>query len=128
MKPMEETEIWTEGLAVLRRQAMIFISRHMVKEMIQRPEAEAFRDIMDDVVRLHISWQVAAKKATNPLMVPSSWWQHFKRDHFPAWALKRWPVKYDEHWAHQTLPALKLPEPELGGAFHDWLPGDRRIS
>lgn len=27
--------------------------------------------------------------------VPSSWWQHFKRDNdLPKWFLKRWPVKY----------------------------------
>jgi len=25
--------------------------------------------------------------------VPASWWQHFKEQHFPQWALKRWPVK-----------------------------------
>lgn len=25
---------------------------------------------------------------------PSSWWQHFKRDHMPEWFKKRWPVKY----------------------------------
>lgn len=25
---------------------------------------------------------------------PSSWWQHFKRDHFPKWLLDRYPVQY----------------------------------
>lgn len=24
---------------------------------------------------------------------PRSWWQHLKRDHFPAWWKRRWPVK-----------------------------------
>jgi len=26
-------------------------------------------------------------------VVPSSWWQYFKRDCFPKWYLKRWPAK-----------------------------------
>ena len=26
---------------------------------------------------------------------PADWWQHFKERWFPAWALKRWPVRYD---------------------------------
>lgn len=25
--------------------------------------------------------------------VPASWWQHFKKERFPAWALKLWPVQ-----------------------------------
>lgn len=24
--------------------------------------------------------------------VPASWWQHLKRDHFPQWYTRRWPV------------------------------------
>lgn len=124
----EEAETWEEELAILRRQAMIYLSRQMAQELIQRPEAQVFQDFMKDLVQLHMSWQVAVKKATDPLKVPSSWWQHFKRDHFPAWALKRWPVKYDLHWAHQILPAVRLPEPELGGCFHDWLPGSKGVT
>lgn len=27
------------------------------------------------------------------LSVPSSWWQHFKRDHMPTWFKYRWPIK-----------------------------------
>lgn len=26
--------------------------------------------------------------------VPATWWQTFKYEHFPAWALKQWPVVY----------------------------------
>jgi len=28
-------------------------------------------------------------------VVPLSWWQHFKRDCFPQWMLKIWPVKWE---------------------------------
>ena len=29
-------------------------------------------------------------------LTPSSWWQHFKKDCLPKWALRRWPVTYIE--------------------------------
>jgi len=25
--------------------------------------------------------------------VPATWWDHFKQQHFPFWALAKWPVK-----------------------------------
>ena len=25
---------------------------------------------------------------------PATWWQHFKQENFPAWALRAFPVKY----------------------------------
>lgn len=25
---------------------------------------------------------------------PSSWWQHLKRDHFPKWFVKKFPIQY----------------------------------
>ena len=30
-------------------------------------------------------------------ITPLSWWQHFKKDCFPKWALKKWPVKYEKN-------------------------------
>lgn len=26
--------------------------------------------------------------------VPAGWWQHFKQENFPAWLLRKYPVKY----------------------------------
>ena len=31
--------------------------------------------------------------ATACVYTPASWWQHFKQDCFPAWALRLWPVQ-----------------------------------
>jgi len=28
--------------------------------------------------------------------VPATWWDHFKTEKFPRWALDRWPVKYNK--------------------------------
>lgn len=33
------------------------------------------------------------EKRTTYFEVPSTWWQHLKRDHFPAWLLRRFPVE-----------------------------------
>ncbi len=29
--------------------------------------------------------------------LPTSWWQHLKRDYFPEWFKRKWPVKETEH-------------------------------
>jgi hypothetical protein len=40
-------------------------------------------------------YQLTAAVATRTVeKTPASWWQHFKQDCFPKWALKRWPVRY----------------------------------
>ena len=31
---------------------------------------------------------------SEPVRVPATWWQHWKRDHAPRWAQRRWPVRY----------------------------------
>jgi len=31
------------------------------------------------------------------IKIPSSWWQHFKREYAPEWFTNRWPVKVYEH-------------------------------
>lgn len=43
--------------------------------------------------------------------VPETWWQHFKKDVFPAWALRRWPVRYKtvEYKIEQNIPSLPVP-------------------
>lgn len=42
-------------------------------------------------VRKHI-W--AERLGTEEIEIPFTWWDHFKRDHFPKWLLKRFPPKY----------------------------------
>lgn len=50
--------------------------------------------------------------------VPATWWQHFKLAKFPAWLIKRFPVRYRqltetvryEVWASYPRADIKLPE------------------
>jgi len=53
---------------------------------------------------------------TVSILVPETWWQHLKDDHFPEWWKRKWPVKYKSvfrdvvfnHWA--LLPGFdKVP-------------------
>ena len=39
--------------------------------------------------------------------VPSNWWQHFKRDIFPQWLLRRYPVVYVEYYKIKTVTFRK---------------------
>lgn len=46
---------------------------------------------------------VAIAEATTEY--PSSWWQHFKQDHFPGWMKRRWPVKTHQLRAYRRETA-----------------------
>jgi len=49
--------------------------------------------------------------------VPTSWWQHFKQDVFPAWLLKKFPVKRTVH----KIDVVSL-YPELSKRLQDESP------
>jgi hypothetical protein len=50
---------------------------------------------------------------------PASWWQQFKVEHFPKWALNRWPAKTIKHELTMAViyPKLetRLPRKGMGG-------------
>ena len=68
------------------------------------------RQIVVDLLEVH------ANELT--YRTPATWWQMFKRDRFPLWALRRWPVQ--EHIERVVIkdlfpfPTVKYPPPELG--------------
>lgn len=37
---------------------------------------------------------------------PLTWWDHFKRDHFPKWLLDRFPVRYNIEYTTLTAEAM----------------------
>ena len=45
--------------------------------------------------------------------VPGDWWEHFKQRWFPAWALKRWPVKVKKikiaSYLRRMCPHVNIP-------------------
>jgi hypothetical protein len=51
------------------------------------------------------------EKVTLSVSYPASWWEHFKQQWFPAWALRRWPVKEAKvERMHQFRTMALLPE------------------
>lgn len=62
----------------------------MFDEMVYRLSTDVWAEkLVDDYIPVEVSGSVTVKR-------PSTWWQHFKQSHFPAWALTRWPVVYAE--------------------------------
>jgi len=56
--------------------------------------AEALRANEESVLTVNFDrWE--RKEIQVIYRVPASWWQHFKQQHFPQWALKRWPVELE---------------------------------
>lgn len=52
---------------------------------------------MIDDVRSNLNCQLMTYVLKHSVEItPTSWWQHFKQDYFPRWALRRWPVRYNK--------------------------------
>jgi hypothetical protein len=47
-------------------------------------------------LRSYLVKGVHQEQRTTHLTTPATWWDHFKEAKFPAWLLKRFPVKYTE--------------------------------
>ncbi len=41
---------------------------------------------------------------------PADWWQELKERWFPAWARRRWPVRYGEEMLNPNIEGTKYPE------------------
>ena len=55
------------------------------------------------------------------ITIPTTWFEHWKRDHAPQWFLKRWPVKYSTTLVPKTVrkccPHLDVPDRESHVCF-----------
>ncbi|HEU5276864.1 MAG TPA: hypothetical protein VFU97_24620 [Xanthobacteraceae bacterium] len=89
----------------LRFAADLVISRAVVES----PDGlDLVRSYTDDYVR-RVAFDLVGRKAEHVVTFPTDWWQHFKQRWFPAWALKRWPVRLTEvrATASQLFPEIK---------------------
>lgn len=55
----------------------------------------------EDYITGRLEYQINAyifseKMGAHTVRVPENWWEHLKKDHAPAWFLKRWPIKWHE--------------------------------
>lgn len=53
---------------------------------------------------------------------PANWWEAVKDRWLPAWAKRRWPVRYTKHIIHRTFyramcPHVSIP-PHIGNRVH----------
>lgn len=105
-----------QELRVLKKQALVMFSRLQ----LQRAEISV-EETLDGHLRFMVSWKVAAQQAQDTVRAPADWWQAVKERWFPEWALRRWPVRYQEWRAHRILPAVRLPDAMLEGSFFEML-------
>jgi hypothetical protein len=61
------------------------LSCEVLREQVARHE-QTFRTEARATARVSV-------QVTATVEVPASWFQHLKRDHFPAWWVARWPVR-----------------------------------
>jgi len=59
---------------------------------------EIYNPVINEMILELHTWLLSKKhiekQVTEHLYIPSSVWQHFKRDYMPEWFLKRFPVDY----------------------------------
>lgn len=79
------------------------IVAHEAEDMVMHLSAYVWMEVLQDET-------VTAKFDCE---YPADWWQHFKLRWFPAWALRRWPVratKVHEEQSHRFRTVALLPE------------------
>lgn len=90
----ERRELHLESFVDMRR-----VERRRIRHLTPQGQASVVRDVGDNLL-ISVERSVWAEKIQNETAevevsvdVPTSWWQHFKRDVFPVWLLRRFPVK-----------------------------------
>ena len=79
---------------------------------------DAYRNYVDDFnqqVRATLTAYIyyeSMGKYTHSWTHPTTWWDHFKRDHFPKWLLAKYPAKY-------TTESVTL---DARAIYPDWNP------
>lgn len=70
------------------------VSRHVIDNLDLDMRIAMLSDIGDKMA-LTLRAEIYGERMKDvALQEPATWWEMLKRDHFPAWALSRWPVKY----------------------------------
>jgi hypothetical protein len=61
--------------------------------LIQKVAKQSFVEELRKEVTQHVDFQVS-------IPVPKTWWQMFKKKHFPKWLLNKFPVEYSPVFAN----------------------------
>lgn len=109
MSKLATTEV-NESIFDINRYAMSWVKDRLGAFATDRLEYREMERIeFGDKLR-ELTTQILERKiveddypVTFSYKVPSSWWQHFKRDKAPKWYTERYPVKYDNRRIKRTV-------------------------
>ena len=76
---------------------MIRVREHLsIHNIMCAADLETYFDLVIDCLVMQLTAYVARgeHEQIGFIQIPSTWFEHFKEAHFPAWALKRWSVVY----------------------------------
>jgi hypothetical protein len=106
---MELTEVQLKRMELVILQ---YISKELAAEVGISPEVNCFLEGMaqDVVVRIKVA-VLGREMEREEATYPANWWQAVKERWMPAWAKKRWPVKYRKIvlTAMELYPKVSLP-------------------
>lgn len=79
----------------------IAVRKAVSDELLYHAKFDTERHVWDQMLYEMTSYVLAERLAPDTCKMeikpefefPASWWQHLKRDHFPAWFKERWPVR-----------------------------------
>lgn len=97
----------------LEIQRIAFELRFDPRGLSRNTEIEFAREEMSRQLVARMVSQVAARKYdVKTVRFPKDWWQAFKKQFFPMWALVRWPVQYEEITmeANAYYPEIEIPD------------------
>ena len=80
----------------LEETLLLNISRKQIEQLTLYIEDD-YRKFFVDEIAIRITREFFGDKVEKEISLdfeyPATWWQHFKRSHFPKWLLKKFPVK-----------------------------------
>jgi hypothetical protein len=140
MKEYREDELVRVMQVVLERQRFTMEKQINLAQAVRRGRLELVPDIIADeagrmIMRLDVDvWgqkvqdEEVTLEASFSRSWPATWWQAFKSQYFPAWALRRWPVRLHTSSETQTkrfkfktvalLPNFRYdPPPDADGRY-----------
>jgi hypothetical protein len=93
-------EIRTE--TVVFDMVKLAISRQLTGEALASLRVDLHEDFARDLFNVRALWSTVAdvpRLIEYPVIEwePASWFQMFKRQHFPVWAVRRWPIRTKSH-------------------------------
>lgn len=115
---MTKYESLLKASQFVAEKVLIAANKRVPVEMLQRCDIRTHVDVIrNDLVFMLDTYMVGIPKETIDLEAewPEDWWEAFRERWFPAWWLKRWPVKCHRIALHTkkygpVCPHLDVPD------------------